>query len=107
MDDLGNLKYIINEQLNELKVTDELERKTLNKIFNRESNFWALLRKNWMQMTTVFSLFVIICTLGINTMLHKNKATIITPERMPNVTQFRLSNDYSIEEYEEETTEKK
>lgn len=71
MNELTNLKAIIDEELSNLVVTKKLEKRVF-KGLSRKYEMMFYVKHNWMRLTTVFSLIVILFTLGINTMVYEN-----------------------------------
>lgn len=71
MEELKNLKYIIDDELQKLTVTEKLEKKVFKRI-EKSKRFNFGMKYNWLRLSTVFSLMVILFTFGINTIYNKN-----------------------------------
>ncbi len=93
MDEFKNLKSIIDEQLEDIKVTNKLKKNTMNHIFHKENSFLMYVKRNWMKMTTVFSMFVVIFALGIH-MFYQSDDPEITPDNYP-LSESRCPQDNS------------
>lgn len=65
MDELSNLRAIITEELQNLYVTEKLEKKVFSSI-KKSKRFNFNLKYNWFRLSTVFSLLVILFTLSFN-----------------------------------------
>jgi len=93
MDNLDEVKKIIDDNLSQIYVTNRLKRQTMNKIFKEENHILSFLKRNWMKTTTVFSMFVIILTLSINAYLIDDTENISPIKNPPSNTQYPLSHN--------------
>ncbi|HEY8364268.1 MAG TPA: hypothetical protein VIK84_01740 [Haloplasmataceae bacterium] len=83
MDGLESLKDIINENLSHIVVTNDMKRELISNISPNNNNFWLFFKHNWMRLTTAFTMLLLICTLGINSLLPVHKPKIIEPKSNP------------------------
>ncbi len=92
---MDELKNIIDAYLQNIKVTKKLEKMTLNKIFKKEHKLFNRFKKNWMQLTTVFSVFVIFLTFGLNSVISNKSPQKIIPLNDP--LQSKCTSNNSID----------
>jgi hypothetical protein len=92
MDELNNLKAIIDKELSALSVTNKLQKKVMKSISTKNFDFLWYIKHNWMRMTTIFSLLVIMFMIGINSV---NKENNITGDKAVLPPQNKIFNDNS------------
>lgn len=66
MDELNSLKDIIDEELQNLSVTKKLEKKVFRNI-KKSKRFSSNIKINWLRLTTVCTLLLMLFTLNFNT----------------------------------------
>ncbi|QVK18240.1 hypothetical protein KHQ81_00540 [Mycoplasmatota bacterium] len=112
MNELDELKQIIDENLEHIQVSNQLKKRTLkaiqkseNGILN-ENNIFIFIKRNFMKTATVFSLLVIIFTISINSYLSQNNPKKITPTTNPrSLTQCPAKNEYDFDQSSESELE--
>ena len=72
MDQLEDLKKIIENKLDTIKVTRRLRKQTIKHIFNSENNFLYFIKRGWVKMTSLISITGVVIFLGIHFYLYDN-----------------------------------
>lgn len=91
MIDLTELRSIIDDELADISVTKALKMATLDQIFKPRNSIWTIFKQNWMRFTTVFSVMVLVLTLGLNALSNHTEPEQVLIKSEPYIMQVQIN----------------
>ncbi|NLG81116.1 MAG: hypothetical protein GX490_01140 [Bacilli bacterium] len=91
MIDLTELRSIIDDELADISVTKALKMATLDQIFTPRNSIWTIFKQNWMRFTTVFSVMVLVLTLGLNALSNHTEPEQVLIKSEPYIMQVQIN----------------